>query len=218
MKNHNLLLSFLPSLFLANPANAAIIFGTHTNYAPGDMFAGLDLTGDLRAASFGNGTNYTVNGIQFSGTSDTNEISFGTNIAGITGAANSGDSDLNDVLSSGIHSTPFINITSIVGQAYGIQLLFYGSQVSSGTDRTMDITVDGVLFADDLRVVNGQHYIYNFSTIAGSDGIININFTNGADGDDCNPFVQGVVVTVPEPSSTALLGLGGLALLLRRRR
>jgi hypothetical protein len=33
-------------------------------------------------------------------------------------------------------------------------------------------------------------------------------------------YVQGVqiVMTVPEPSSTALLGLGGLALMLRRKR
>ena len=44
-----------------------------------------------------------------------------------------------------------------------------------------------------------------------------LTFALASDGNNGNPLLNGIVV-VPEPSSTALLGLGGLALMLRRRR
>ncbi|MCU7836752.1 MAG: FecR family protein [gamma proteobacterium symbiont of Taylorina sp.] len=208
MKSYYLYLSFILTLFLLSSASAEIIYGTQTTFTAGNMSSSLDLSGDVQAASFGSGGDYTVGGIAFSGTTGTDRISFGS---GGTAAYNgspypdSGDFGLDGVLSSGIHTSPFIDITSVTGQLYDIQLLFYGSQANFGTDRTMDISVNGTLFADDFLVVNNQYVIYKFSVAADQDGIIDIDFTNGSNGDDGNPFVQGIIVTRPQaiPKLTA---------------
>lgn len=64
--------------------------------------------------------------------------------------------------------------------------------------RTMDYKVNGGVEIGELVAIR-------FTSDSGSP----VNFQAGVDN---------IVMTVPEPSSTALLGLGGLALALRRRR
>ncbi len=60
-----------------------------------------------------------------------------------------------------------------------------------------------------------------FVTFGGADGFTANNLVIAADDRDgsARGSIAGIVIeTVPEPSSTALLGLGGLALILRRRK
>lgn len=92
---------------------------------------------------------------------------------------------------------------------------------------------------DNLNLDSGSEYALVFSTTATDDSAATARLTaanNGggfvstyaggtaddnADGGSPGPFDSRFQVqfnTVPEPSSTALLGLGGLALLLRRRK
>jgi hypothetical protein len=69
-----------------------------------------------------------------------------------------------------------------------------------------------------LTFVEGSSHVL-FSGISGSTGSITFTMTDSVDG--TNGVLSGLQlegVAVPEPSTTALLGLGGLALILRRRR
>ncbi|MCU7939625.1 MAG: PEP-CTERM sorting domain-containing protein [gamma proteobacterium symbiont of Bathyaustriella thionipta] len=214
-KFYIVLSSLILSSLLIGTVNATIFEGTNTTYAPGTMYSGLDLSGTVRASSFGNGIDYTVGSTIFSGVSGTDGISYSGNTSPSQFNPDSGNAGLNGVLSSGIHTafTMAIDISSIVGQTYDIQLLFFGSFAAPGI-RSFDILVEGGLFADEYRSDNGIYSIYNFSTIA-TDNFLNITFANGDSGDG-NPFVQGIVVTdvatnngtIPEPATLLLMGLG----------
>lgn len=80
---------------------------------------------------------------------------------------------------------------------------------------------------DTFNSVNGSSsYSLDLSTAffnGDADGLItlaiyNTNSASNGIGWTDGPTLNVTTTTIPEPSSTALLGLGGLALILRRRR
>ena len=71
------------------------------------------------------------------------------------------------------------------------------------------------------NVADGQTDLYVRFTITGpdsGDGRTNASVTWGGGSGERAVTLNGTVEAVPEPSTTALLGLGGLALILRRRK
>ena len=139
-----------------------------------------------------------------------------------------------------------VSATGGQGQsAYNIDL-YVNRTSSSSTFNTSDYQVFDQLIMEDFWVVNDG--LGNFSLDAtGQANLLSwlqsnwveddyVFFTLKADVDTAPSFIMGedlnantifgsvlnndslLTITVPEPSSTALLGLGGLALALRRRR
>ena len=69
---------------------------------------------------------------------------------------------------------------------------------------------------DGVNTVDGT---FDISSVASARYVgIEILTANGSDAANRVGLAEVVITTVPEPSSTALLGLGGLALILRRRK
>jgi hypothetical protein len=91
-------------------------------------------------------------------------------------------------------------------------------------DNGSNYTTNGYMISSDDNIGDGwtDANVFEFTGYTGS----TLDFSDpGNPGIPAAPggwkvYVQGIqlVVTVPEPSSTALLGLGGLALMLRRKR
>lgn len=103
---------------------------------------------------------------------------------------------------------------------YRIQFLYSAENEGSGTVTNIDIdgsAIDGVVQADPghggANDGLGQYIVGTLSTGAGETSAV-INYTGKA---QMSAIVVGTV-SVPEPSSAALLGLGGLALILRHRK
>ena len=77
-----------------------------------------------------------------------------------------------------------------------------------------------------ISVASDLSYTYSFDGAVASTGTLDAfdfsqtyNLVVGAQGLPGNPVLENITLeVVPEPSSTALLGHGGLALILRRRR
>jgi len=95
-----------------------------------------------------------------------------------------------------------IDIAATPGTQYEVQLL--SAPVGANNNRTLDVTVDGSLFADDLFVpgVLPNSVVFRFPVTADADGI---DITFGAGGDfaadgspldvDNNPWVTAVAIT-----------------------
>lgn len=116
----------------------------------------------------------------------------------ITGAAVAVGGDVfNSVGTEGITWFYKINTDPVVSIYYGETEL--GGPVAGGTDI-------GNLF-DDIAVSSGDTLLVGFT----------VNVNGGGDGADISSL-EVELTPVPEPSSAALLGLGGLALILRRRK
>ena len=139
----------------------------------------------------------------------------------------------NDLTNSGIHGdNTTISITANAGQRYVVDLLFANHFSGEGAAyfpyRTLDVSVGGLLYADDLTLNGTQSdqrrpLVYRFE-VTPSSSSINIVLTNGGNVSgsrtDTNPYVNAMTVTqVPEPSALSLcaIGLGGLAMMRRRR-
>ena len=91
---------------------------------------------------------------------------------------------------------------------------------------TINVTGDSIIYnspSDNGDNTGGQMAAFadllHFQiTGAQAGGVVEV-YSIGAENDSNQATVQGFALeSIPEPSSTALLGLGGLALVLRRRR
>lgn len=115
-----------------------------------------------------------------------------------------------------------VDITATPGATYTVELLSVAA--TAVATRTLDVTVDGVLFADNLFVpltAASAFYtvVYRFDVVADADGI-DIAFSTGAD-EAKEPYVNALAVTQQVPAPAALpagLALLGLAAMRRRRQ
>ncbi len=90
-----------------------------------------------------------------------------------------------------------------------------GTSMTLNTPTSFTLEINYNAGADDVATINGGGFVnhmisddYSFDAVVVRNG----NGLNQAD------YTAMSMTAVPEPSSTALLGLGGLALILRRRR
>jgi hypothetical protein len=197
--------------------------------------------GTTRGANFAGSRSVTWQGVSMSNVSGANGISWSGSTASLVKydysssiyAGMPGTSaDANDLTNSGIHGNgTSITISAIAGQKYVVDLLFANQFSGSGADyypyRTMDVSVGGLLYADDLTLYgtdspDRRPLVYRFEVTPATSSI-NIVLNTGAavsgSQTDTNPYVNAVMVTVPEPSAGALLvvGLGGAAIFRRKR-
>ena len=193
--------------------------------------------GTTRGANFAGSRSVTWHGVALSNVSGANGISWSgatasdikydyTGYAGLAGTS----ADANDLTNSGIHGNgTSITISAIAGQKYVVDLLFANQFSGSGAGyypyRTMDVRVGGLLYADDLTLhgtdsPDRRPLVYRFEVTPATSSI-NIVLNTGApvsgSQTDTNPYVNAIMVTVPEPSAGALLVLGLSGVMALRR-
>ncbi len=104
--------------------------------------------------------------------------------------------------------------------AGGVFIAEFFSEVAGGGTSATEILGGGPLFVSNQTMYQS----FSFQTTAGPDvsGGVTLQLkagTGGAGGSTAVLFIDNVsIVRVPEPGSAALLGLGGLGMLFRRRR
>ena len=120
---------------------------------------------------------------------------------------------------SGLDITKNYNLALISGSndagGFGTDFTIIGEGTKTATAASISGTGNGA-----LTFVEGDSHVL-FSGISGSTGSITFSVTDSVDPISANGVLSGLQlesVAVPEPSTTALLGLGGLALILRRRK
>ncbi|MGJ8672718.1 PEP-CTERM sorting domain-containing protein [Rubritalea sp.] len=117
-----------------------------------------------------------------------------------------------------VAGTVFINATSFnVGDEF-LNLQYIQIEENDATGE-VTLTIDYEAYGDFAGGGNeGIYLTTNFGLASDLTGvnIAPVNLVNDASLDETYTYT--LVAAVPEPSSTALLGLGGIALILRRRR
>jgi hypothetical protein len=92
---------------------------------------------------------------------------------------------------------------------------------SYNADGAWDATLFGTTLTSPLLTDVGNNQVWSFVTLdfVANSTTSNLNLGVSTSTPGTGISIDGIAITVvPEPSSTALLGLGGLALMLRRRR
>lgn len=127
-------------------------------------------------------------------------------------------------------NTPITDITFNLGAAYDLgAVLFWNYAETGNTDRgissvTASFSSDGLSFTGDTTLnfaeTSGDPLFVGETVSMLSEDVQYVKFTDFVNHGDSvlAGFSEIRFATVPEPSSTALLGLGGLTLLLRRKR
>lgn len=152
----------------------------------------------------------------------------GRNPADVAGPNYGGSSDLDAVSQqilwgTGAGSTqPVITIVGLSDSTQYNMTVFSGNN-NAAVDYTLDAQAGGTggtninqVIDSDAEWASGTPFTGSLTTGTGA-GSDTITLTTSAG--NATPWGIGIeAVSVPEPSSTALLGLGGLALILRRRK
>ena len=201
---------------------------TTTDLAGTAAQAGWDLVdGDRALSSISgvvDGVTITVTGVGRSAGGD----------GGSYTVVNHTDGDLDNLLQGGRlnGADPDLTLAGLADGIYSITTYHHASFDHPNGSNTFDFDVTltdangTALVHDDLRTSLGATVttadlgmaVTWFTVSGGND--VTLSFSPDAEfGDGLNQLMlNGFVLSVPEPSSTALLGLGGLALMLRRRR
>lgn len=183
----------------------------------------VSTNGTLVQANAENNVASTVNGVTFAASNSLGTINAGQLNGGTTGDA--GFDTLLDNLSFGGGTSTTIDLGAFTsGNVYEVQVFYTDQRVGGLNDRVMTYgsstgggTVD--LEADPNNAAGspfGQFAIGTF-TADGTDPDLSLA-TNGFGNAHITAWQVRDITPVPEPSSTALLGLGGVALILRRRK
>lgn len=116
-------------------------------------------------------------------------------------------------------------ISLVAGQQYRFELDMWSESVAQGADLTAQLTGSGLstiaLFTNYVDAVAGiEHLTYDFTaTETGSFTLELFNANQLTANNSNHTWIDNVSLeAIPEPSSTALLGIAGLALLTRKRR
>ncbi|MFC4991696.1 PEP-CTERM sorting domain-containing protein [Rubritalea tangerina] len=213
---------------------ATITWGSATDVATGaGKSDDVSLVGSFHHAINGSLTapaaNVTVNGVTFTGAEDRNANDDLWN-AGDTDNSDADDAAYNTLLSSAYVDDPTdgtITVTLgdgsllggaalVSGQQYAIQIWWVDDRTVSGLDARSMVYSDG---GGSSVSLNDQYAIGTFTADGSTQTLVATT-----DGSYSRAHITALQVrnvtaaSVPEPSSVVLLGVGGIALVLRRKK
>jgi hypothetical protein len=226
------------SLLLAATSATAAVITWDGSVSTTTSEANVISTGltNVAGANFGGGSpgNLVANGVTFAFVADNTTTALGNGISIDPG--NWEDASSNAILSTmtgdfgtildnqfdydhnsaSANTSVDMTLSGLVdGQQYQIQ--FFASlnvALSPGFGPVDFQDTSGGIKSPGLEINPGEQYVVGMFTAIGTSQIIRVNPSLNT-----GPLVSAFVIgSVPEPSSAALLGLGGLALILRRSR
>jgi len=213
------------AVLIANASAASVLidFGNDGTNSPAAGYVSAAMaSGNSTNNTTGNvpltGTTWSVNVIE-TGNGNGGNAGDGANYTGTYPAAVSGFSS--DALQNGIFangSASQLTVTfSGLSNTESYDLLFYGSRGNNGPNTsTWSITTGSGGANQSSDILNNSTDVIDWNGITADGGEIAFTISGGSN--ISLNFGQIVSSPIPEPSSTALLGLGGIALILRRRK
>lgn len=229
MKSKYLLRSTVVAAAIAGAysASAATISVNFTGNQPGVTLAPTDATGITPVSNWSNldgGTGSAADLTDDSGTATTTDATWSASGGWSDGSANTGTPDANllrGYLDDTTAEGPSVTLTNIPYANYN--LIIYHSSDDTGLGDWREVTLSTTdtgsapgpvdQFGDDPGFASRT---VSFSNLSGSSLTFSTPGRNGADRGTISGFQ--VVEVIPEPSSTAMLGLASLGLLIRRKR